>query len=241
VFDASRATNASSHNLSGDTVYIYSNINKYINKSRPFRDLAIVDTNTYTTTFFNHNFAHKSADSTKDYYAVEEISLDEVSPYNFTFTKYSYDRKKSLVLTPYINSQKNSGGFDRNNRSAETGAYYGKGNFFYDANQPLTASMGLYNGSVANSIFKFVDGQYENYEQYTQTDRFKKNFKKFLKTNDEVILKVDLKAVITDPQQRIQINNYPYADIDGKTFSIVGLNYNERNETTSLTLQMETI
>jgi hypothetical protein len=241
VFDASRSTSAASHNLSGDTVYVYSNLNKYINKSRPFRDLFIVDTDTYTTTFYNHNFAHRSADSTNDYYAIEEIELDTVSPYNFTKTKYSYDRNKSLILTPYVNSQENSGGFDRNNRNADTGGYYGKGNFFYAQNQPISDSMGLYNGSVANSIFKFVDGQYQNYEQYTNTETFQRNFKKFLKTNDEVILRIDLKTVISDPQQRIQITNYPYADIDGKTFSIVGLNYNERNETTSLTLQMENI
>ena len=241
VFDASRSVSAASHNLGGDTVYVYSNQNKYVNKTRPFRSLSIVDGGTYTTTFFDHNFTHKSADSTEDYYAVEEISLDTVSPYNFTFTKHSYDKKKSLLLSPYVNSRENSGGFDRNNRNAETGGYYGKGNFLFAANQPLTNSMGCYNGSVANAIFSTVNGVYQNYEQYTQTERFRKNFKKFLKTNDEVILKVDLKTEITNPQQRIQITNYPYADIAGKTFSIVGHDYNERNKTSLLTLQMETL
>ncbi len=239
---------ANSHNLGGQTVYVYSNVNEYNNRVRPFKDITNVENDHYVLNFSEHNFTRKV---NQDEYTInlENIQLgipNILGLYDYNTTKYSYNVNKTLVLNPYVNSRDSSGGFSKiyilpfPDPIFGTG-YYNYGNFFYNDIAVITNDLGMYSGTVADSIFKFVNGKYENYEQYTQTERFKKNFKKFLKTNDEVILRVDLKAEITNPQQRIQITNYPYADIADKVFNIVGLSYNERNKTTSLTLQMETL
>ena len=234
------------YSLVGDTVHVYSKDNNYYNEVRPWRDFRIYATNRYqlnpwagTTHTFTNLAGIDENNITVNTITIGRFNGGNDIEYNVSNKFTSYDVNKSLVLSPYVNSRDNSGGLDINNIFAETGAYYGFGNFFYAANLPTTDTMIFYNGSVANSIFKTVNGKYENYEQYARSPTFKKNFKKFLKTNDEVILKVDLKTEITNPQQRIQITNYPYANIADKVFNIVGLSYNERNKTTSLTLQME--
>jgi len=239
IFDASRGAQVS-RNLGGEVAYTYSNINPYSNRTRIFRDMTYGGSGNYLMTYYNHNF--RTYSGANDYNIdLKEITISQTSPYNIGETVINYGTKKSIVLNPYINSRENSGGFDRENVFADDGGYYGYGNYYLQANLPVTKSMGNYTGSGADSLIGreiTSTGNWETYEFYTQTDTFKRNFKKFLKTNDEVIIEMEIKQLITNPLQTIRFINYQDADIGRKSFSIIRLAFHPIEKTTSLTLQM---
>lgn len=228
-----------SHNLGGDSAIVYSDINFYSNKVRPFRALRINSDNHYGFTYYDHEFTRNIG---LNEYTVDfiNVSISHTSPYTITDTIINYNGFKTLILRPYVNSRDNSGGIDAHNRLADTGAYYGRGNFFLAANAPMTEHQGFYNGSAANSLFRYdADLElYINYEQHVRTEAFTKNFKKFLKTNDEVIIEIQVKQLITNPLQTIHLTNYQDANLEDKYFSIIRLSFHPIDEISTLTLQM---
>jgi len=238
IFDNARPINASSHNLSGSSNMVFSSNTSYSNRVRPFRSMNWNGGSLYLMDFRAHNLTrHISSD---EFYVVDEkTSLSgSGNSLDFTVSKFNYSTKKSLVLNPYTNSRDNSAGFDRNNARANNGAYYGNGNF-YDAGTP-TNSQGLYNGSPANAIVYYDTNlnKYVNYEMYCQTDKFKRNFKKFLKTNDEIIIQIEVKQLITNPLQTVHLSNYQDANLEDKYFSIINLSFHPIDKISTLTLQM---
>ena len=239
IFDNARPVNASSHNLSGSSNMVYSSNTNYSNRVRPFRNMVLSGTN-YLMDFRAHNLSRYL--SSDDYNIVDEKTTLSGSGNSLDFTTVTnnYNAKKSLTIKPYINSRNNSAGFDRNNARADDGAYYCNGNFYYAANQPLTASHGLYNGSPSNAIIYYDESidKYVNYEMYAQTDKFRKNFKKFLKTNDEIIIQIEVGQLITNPLQTVHLSNYQDANLNDKYFSIIKLSFHPIDKISTLTLQM---
>jgi len=227
--------------LTGQTAFCYSNGTEDLNKSRPFKQLRVVNSNQY-------QFRHDGGYTFRNVFLRDEynVNLKEIflirrtadPVYEYTQKTFPYSVNKSVTLVPYVNSRDNSGGLDINNRTAATGAYYGWGNFYYAANLPVTNSMAFYSGTVADGVFRSVNGVYRNYEAYSQTEEFTKNFKKFLKTNDEVIIEIQVKQLITNPLQTIHLTNYQDANLDDKYFSIIKLSFHPIDEISTLTLQM---
>jgi len=227
--------------LTGETVFTYSRTIDSLNKVRPFKQLRVVNSNQY-------QFRHDSGYTFRNFVYQDQynINLKQIflirrtaePVYEFSKSTYSYDAHKSIILNPYVNSQDNSGGLDINNRTAATGGYYGWGNFLYAANLPVTNSMALYNGTVADAVFRSVNGVYRNYEAHTQTPEFEKNFKKFLKTNDELIIEIEVKQLITNPLQTIHLTNYQDANLEDKYFSIIRLSFHPIDKISVLTLQL---
>lgn len=238
IFDNARPVDASSHNLSGSSNAVYSVTSNYSNRVRPFKSIELSGTNTYLMDFRYHNLTrHLSSD---EFSIVNEKTTMSGggNSLDFTMIKYNYNSKKSITINPYINSRDNSAGFDRNNARANDGIYYGNGNF-YD-NGTVTNSQGLYNGSPSNAVLFYdtVKEKYVNYEMYAQTDKFKRNFKKFLKTNDEIIIQIEVKQLITNPMQTVRLTNYQDANLEDKLFSIIKLSFHPIDKTSVLTLQM---
>ncbi len=230
------------HTLTGDVAVIYSNISVYLNQFRPFRTARIVNVNHYQLRPEGHTFTREYLSDDYNTYLNRTYLYrqNEVDLFTFIESRLAYNSNTSLILKPYINSDDNSGAIDINNIFAEdNNPYYGAGNYFKAAIQTVTNSQGFYNGSAANSIFSNDSGNlYINYEMYSQSETFRKNFRKFLKSNDEIIFEVSVKQLITNPLQNIKITNYPYANIEDKIFSILKLSFNERKRTSKLTLQM---
>jgi len=168
------------HDLTGQTAVCYSNGVEDSNKARPFKQLRVVNSNQYQ---FRHDGGYTFRNMAyRDEYNInlKEIFLIRRTAhpvYEYTQKTFPYSVHKSITLLPYVNSRDNSGGLDINNRVAADGAYYGWGNFYYAANLPVTNSMAFYSGTVADAVFRSVNGVYQNYEAYTQTPTFKRNFK----------------------------------------------------------------
>lgn len=230
------------HSLTGNTAIVFSNGSEYINQVRPFRSMRYYAPHNYQLRPENHTFTRLNQldeyNITVDKTFLYRLTLEDL--FTFNETKLNYNAKKTLNIKPYINSDDNSGGIDINNVRAQTGAYYGRGNFFKAANLPVTNSHGFYNGSAANSLFRY-DGdtqEYVNYEMYAQTDKFRKNFKKFLKTNDEIIIQIEVGQLITNPLQTVHLSNYQDANLNDKYFSIIKLSFHPIDKISTLTLQM---
>lgn len=245
VNDRARGVPASdhvTHTLAGNTAILLADGSEYVNQVRPFRAIRYYAPHNYQLRPENHTFTRlehfDEYNITVNKTYLYRLTLEDL--FTFDETKLNYNSKKTLSIKPYINSDDNSGGLDVNNVLADTGAYYGKGNFFKAANLPVTNTQGFYNGSAANSIFSFDADTllYINYEMYAQSDKFKRNFKKFLKTNDEVIIQIEVKQLITNPLQTIRLVNYQDADFTDKTFSIINLSFHPIDKISTLTLQM---
>jgi hypothetical protein len=240
IFDNGRPITGSSHNLSGQFSSVYSNNVTYSNRVRPFKSMSYIGTSTYLMDFRNHDFTRDVSQDEFNKTFENTTMTGSGNSLDFSTVRYNYNVDKSIIINPYTNSRNNSAGFDRNNARANDGAYYGNGNFYSGANQPITNSHGLYNGHAANSIIKYDSdiGKYVNYEMYTQTDRFEKNFKKFLKTNDELIIEIEVKQLITNPLQTIHLTNYQDANLEDKYFSIIRLSFHPIDKISVLTLQL---
>lgn len=217
---------------------------EYSNNQIPFRNFWKQGSNNYTIGGFpTHNFTEYLGEqgTSHQFKTVSMIlSAGTGDQYTFSESHYNYNVSNTLTINPVINSVNNSGGIDRQNPRADTGAYYGQGNFFYAANQVNTNGHIYYNGNPGNSLFKYEvnTNKYINYETECKRQQFKDNFKPFLRGNNQVIFEMEVKQLITDPAQNIIITNYPYKDLSGKIFSIQKLSFDYINKTSQLTLLM---
>jgi len=224
------------YNLAGRGKKVFSN-NSYCNYQRPFRRIEIRGKN-YQLQYGNWDFARLSPAADEETF--EQISLPAFHPENYSVTRYTYPKFKTVRINPVVNSVENAGGFDINNPRADTGAYYGNGNFFYAANLPLTNTHILYTGNAGNSLINLnpTTVKFTNYEEYCQTETFNNNFKKFLRSSVQTIFQIEVKQLITNPFVNIKISNYPYYNLPNKTFSINTLAYNYISGVSKLTLQV---
>lgn len=105
-----------------------------------------------------------------------------------------------------------------------------------------------YYGNPAECVFRqTVNGSLitiETYSDYVNTEKFRKNFNKYLRGKASLILDVKVNELITDPAQGIKIINYNSdsndlnnAEINNGTYAILGLKFNLINETSELKLQ----
>lgn len=97
-------------------------------------------------------------------------------------------------------------------------------------------------GGVADCIT--YNSQYHNYDKYIYTEQFKYNMMSFISTSknsneeeDLLIIEPEIKGLITNPYQRIKIENYKYSDLSNKEFAILDLRYNIFENKTKLKLQ----
>ena len=229
--------------VSGSDRMIFSSKN-YSNNQIPFRNFWKQGSNNYTIGGFpNHNYTEYAGEQGTSY-QFKKVSMTLIpgtgDQYLFSDSYYNYNTSNTLTVNPVINSLDNSGGIDRQNPRADTGAYYGQGNFFYAANQVNTNGHIYYNGNPGNSLFKYESNtdKYINYETECRRQQFKDNFKPFLRGNNQVLIEIEVLKLITDPAQNIIINNYPYKDLSGKIFSIQKLSFDYLNQTSQLTLLM---
>jgi hypothetical protein len=222
----------------GGTDTIYSNVNEYNNIVRPFRRLIFDGTNGYSLVGTNHTYRTNGSQTEYNYIYLSNLYTGLPNP--VTGNDNTYDVKKTIIISPYITSRENSGGIDTENARASTGAYYGNGNFYYAAATEDTAGKILYTGHAGHSVVTYnsVTGKLQTYEFYSQSGNFKANFKKFVKVNEDVILEIEVAELITNPLQRIHIDNFPYYDIDSKDFIIESLSFNYFDKTTILKIRM---
>ncbi len=222
----------------GGTDTIYSNVNEYNNIVRPFRRLIFDGTNGYSLVGINHTYRTNGSQTEYNYIYLSNLYTGLPNP--VTGNDNTYDVKKTIIISPYITSRENSGGIDTENARANSGAYYGNGNFYYAAATEDTAGKILYTGHAGHSVVTYnsVTGKLQTYEFYSQSENFKANFKKFVKTNEDVILEIEVAELITNPLQRIHIDNFPYYDIDSKDFIIESLSFNYFDKTTILKIRM---
>ena len=238
------AANNLSYNLSGQSGMIFTN-QTYSNKNIPFNNVTYSSsTDKYLLDFRYLDYTRfiPSGQGYENFYVYEKIRTNNVSPYTITAEYYNYPIKRTLEIRPIINSNNNSGGFDKNNPRANSGAYYGNGNFFNAANKPTQATFVLYNGNPASSMIKYNEdtGKYISYEIECRQADFGNNFRKFMRSANPIIFEIELKQRLDTIYQNVKIINYPYSNlIDDKYFSILKHSYNDTDKTTKLTLQMQ--
>lgn len=236
----SAATNKSFY-LGGSRKVFYGTF-PYTNIQRPFKRIEYVPSeNVYLNDYRNWTFERESSTIRRNGYDFEFLSIDSISPYHITKSPVAYPEFRTLNINPIINSQDNSGGYDKNNPRADTGAYYGNGNFFSVANQPITDSHVLYRGNPGNALIKW-DATYNkfiNYEIYCESQEFKNNFKKFLRSDIQTIFNVEVRGLYTDPFVNYKLSDYHYdRTVESKTLSLVGSSWDYRKRRTKLTFQI---
>ena len=225
----------------GGTDTIYSNTNDYTNITFPFYKLNFSSPNSYFTTPNSNHIYRVNASQDEWRYSYSRNRYTTAINSSVTGIEWNYDIKKTIIISPYICSKDNAGGIDTLNARTNTGAYYGNGNFYYAAAREDTGtSKILYTGHAGHSVVTYnsVTGKLQTYEFYSQSENFKANFKKFVKTNEDVILEIEVAELITNPLQRIHIDNFPYYDIDSKDFIIESLSFNYFDKTTILKIRM---
>ena len=222
----------------GGTDTIYSNVNEYTNVVRPFKSLIFNNANGYSLVGSNHTYRTNGTQTEYNYVYLSNLYTGFPNP--VTGNDNTYDVKKTIIISPYITSRENSGGIDTENARANIGAYYGNGNFYYAAATQDTAGKILYTGHAGHSVVTYnsTTGKFQTYEFYAQSENFKANFKKFVKTNEDVILEIEIGELITDPLKRIHIDNFPYYDISANDFIIESLSFNYLDKTTILKIRM---
>ena len=220
---------------------IYSNTNDYTNITFPFYKLNFSSPNSYFTTPNSNHIYRVNASQDEWRYSYSRNRYTTAINSSVTGIEWNYDIKKTIIISPYICSKDNAGGIDTLNARTNTGAYYGNGNFYYAAAREDTGtSKILYTGHAGHSVVTYnsTTTKLQTYEFYSQSENFKANFKKFVKTNEDVILEIEVAELITNPLQRIHIDNFPYYDIDSKDFIIESLSFNYFDKTTILKIRM---
>ena len=230
--------------LTGQQVTMYSNVNDYDNRQRPFYALSysagIGGTGIYSLVTALHHSVRSDSEDNYNYYLNKYYTIPFSEP---DITKYKFDKKKTITINPYICSKKNAAGFNTANARNNTAPrYYGNGNFYnYTlSDSELTEYEGLYTGHAGHSVVTYnsTTGKFQTYEFYAQSENFKANFKKFVKTNEDVILEIEIGELITIPLKRIHIDNFPYYDISANDFVIESLSFNYLDKTTILKIRM---
>ena len=220
-----------SYNLGGDRSMVFSEKLSYNNYERPFRNIIYSGANVYLNTYYNWTFARRG-DSNEKEYIIDKHSIGTTSPYSIDIEKLYYPHYKYMRISPVTNPRDYSSGYDKENPRADTGAYYGNGNFLSISNQPVTSSHVLYNGNPANCIIKYLGSlinKYQGYESYCNSQTFKNNFKTLLRSSASVNIKASVKELITNPFQNFQITDYSYSnEVYNKIFFLNKLGFNSK-------------
>jgi hypothetical protein len=213
-------------------------------KTRPFVNLeyrTLNDSKYYLMNLTYLDYSRYISDTDKDLIRYRVTNGNNVYTFNPSERgSINYSKQRTLIIEPITVSENNAAGIDLNNARANSGAYYGLGNF-YKAAQTSTDSMIFYKGTPASSMVRYspAENKFYTHEIDCRTQRYRDNFKKFIKSINPVLFDVEIYGVITEPFQNITISNYPYQNsISSKTFAIQKLSFNDLNKTTILTLQM---
>ena len=175
-------------------------------------------------------------------WSLNESGVLDAFPY-----PYNYRNDATLNLTPYVLDLELGAGinleFARRNIGGQIGNppvnNIGYGNF-YIIGDDYSDEEFYYTGHAGNSIYKYNSDSemYETYDDYCLTETFSNNFRKFLRTSEQTIIPVELGELITNPFQRINVTNYPYADINNRPLFSQGLEFDYKAEKSFMKLQL---
>lgn len=179
------------------------------------------------------------------------ISLTETTENEYIFNKvdkYGYTRfsvnKDNCLEIPVISNNKYKTCIDLNNVRYGSGGYWN--GIRLGENFTLNQYDMQYYGNPGECIVRRTNlsgiNKYETYSDYTGTEKFRKNFYKYLRGKTNLIIDVEVNEIITNPAQTIKIINYDYDNtgdslINNNYFSILELKFNILNNKTRLTLQ----
>lgn len=226
--------------IGGEHKYYYSDISDVSNLIYPFSYINYNGgTQHYTLGYtLPFNMVRKNSDVTDKYNELNQ-SIYYSSLLEVSLSNYAYPNTKILNINTYIVSTKNGGRVDTHNARANTGRYYGNGNSYVYELENLDTEFS-YTGNIGNALIYYNenDSLYYNYPDYMQLQTTKDNFKSYLRNANEIIFSLEVAELITNPLQVIEITNYPFADLNGKSFTIQSLSYNLETNTSNLTLQL---
>lgn len=230
-------TNAYGLDLKGTRNCIYSALNSYHNNTNPWKHISWHHDpgGVYNLNVRDHNFMIKDSETDYNY----NFKSHYVKPDgHVTTSSYAFGKRQTLFINPVINSINKSRIDLGNPWYTDLNAGIWNGNSYYNDEELSTYDMSYY-GNPANSIFRTTgSSSYETYQDYIKTVTFYDNFKKFLRSNVQVVFDVTVGQLITNPLQTIKITNYPFYNLNNKTFAIIGLSYDPFKETSNLKLQM---
>ena len=231
---------ASFQSLQGQRMSVYKSEIGYDNYIQPFYNLYL-DGTTYNIGYNNYTTIYQNSDNNK--HTFKKYNVYQPQP-AITNEVFEYPDNRTLLLTPYVNTQDNAGGIDIT-LARTTGGYIdiGNGNFF-STNIALGDNDFRYTGNAGMSLFLYdsdID-KYITYDDYTNlrySNTFKDNFAKYSKFNERIMFEVDVNGLITNPLLSFKISNYPYWSIENDTFSLQALSYDLNRNTSKLILQKD--
>lgn len=237
-------------NMSGEIGIVISKFN-YSNASRPIKGLRQY-AGSFGAQYYENLYngvdhtrfipSYNMIGNPENYYVYERLHISAHGTasniFDITANYYYYPIKRVLNIRPVINSTDNSSGIDKYNARADTGIYYGNGNYINV--DTITDSQWLYKANPAAGLIKYNSetGKYISYEVDVQREGFYDNFKKFLRGANPVMMNIRVKGLYWDLLTNVTISNYPFADLSTKSFSIQRLNTDYLNNWTDMTLQM---
>lgn len=232
--------------FSGERAAAYSADNFFSNDTNPW-EYIFVDPGAPDRYIFRMiETSHKShiLRGVDDYkYNFESIGIPE---HNVLDSKiYNYRKNRTLYISPVVNSSFNAGGLDVENITGSEGLYYGSGNFRFGEHTQRPNDL-MFTGNPGNMLLRYEPARvkWQTYQDYTMSQRFLDNHKKFLNLRNRVILNVELFDTVYDPNHYYRIKNYPfnnppYHDITGRNFTVLSHAWNPATNRTKLKLVMK--
>lgn len=219
--------------VGGERKNVFSYQHDFSSRTLPWRNITFNGIDIYK--IFYGNKTNIYLDTTEGGYRFREFTVWLPIP-TVTYKEYFYDKNKTLKISPYIVSERNAGGLDINN-ARQSGGYLdiGNGNFF-TSNIQMGDNDFRYTGSAANSLVLYneLTDKFETYFDYIQKPAFSNNMAKYLRNDAQLIFTLEVGELITSLAKTVLLNNYSFFILNGKKFTLQGLEFDIVKKTSSL-------